>query len=89
MHTKGGKSDGNMASKTWHGIPPERSGKNGSEGIDGTPEKPGQGQYLFATRGVCHGCGRSGHYKKWCPYREQDEGAAKGGDPGVSVETAA
>lgn len=65
MHAKGGELDANMGCKTPPGIPQETSGKL-TEGRKGPEEQP-KVQYLIAPGGVCFGCGRSGHHKKWCP----------------------
>lgn len=85
MHARGGKLDGNMASQTPCGIPPKRSGKKVSEGSIGAAKQPGVGQYPTAPWGVCFACGRSGHYKKWCPNKKQGEAVAESGDQGAAV----
>lgn len=85
VHATGRKLDGNIASQIPHGIPPETSRMNGSEGMASVADQYGGGQYLIAPHDVCFGCARSGHYKKWRPYIEQGETAARNGDQGATV----
>lgn len=79
MLAGGGRFDGHMAGQLPHINPSECSEKEGSGGAPDVANQPGGGHSLIVSRGLGFGWGRGGHFKWSCPYREQDEAAARNG----------